>query len=325
MARQRVLHPNFFVDEKIVQVSAFARLMFQGLWCLADREGRLERKPLKLKMQLFPADSVDGEALVGELEAIDLVRRYDVDGASYLWIPGFKKHQHVHPKEVASRLPEPQSPGSKAMHEEKARAFGHATPGEPGKSGHEPGGSRAGSSGTSGPSGPSKNPSPDKRAPKPKKPVDPRYGPLVGRLKALTLEHAKTDAFTNADGAALKTLIGRGELDEEIITRFTRGLTADRYSPKCATVMQLLQRWPELGIVRAAGPPSRADPNDDIVRSTGEPCVICGSRDTAGAGNIFACYAAHLAPASAEADRLVPSMPWLADLRPWVESMRGAP
>jgi hypothetical protein len=162
MARQRVLHPNFFVDEKVVQVSAFARLMFQGMWCLADREGRLERKPLRLKMQLFPADAVDGEALICELEAVDLVRRYDIDGAAYVWIPGFKKHQHVHPKEVTSKLPAPpeprpvdHDPGSPAMHQPKARAFPQPTRVEPGKEAHETGGSRAGSSGTAGPSGPS--------------------------------------------------------------------------------------------------------------------------------------------------------------------------
>lgn len=185
MARQRTLHPNFFVDEKVVQVSAFARLMFQGLWCLADREGRLERKPLKLKMQLFPADAVDGEHLIAELEVVGLVTKYEVDGHAYIFIPGFSRHQHVHPKEVPSKLPSPQSPGQDVKHEAKAQAFGHGTGVEPGQMAHETGGSRAGPSGTSDTAGPSWEllPAPRKRsAPKPpatKAPPDPRHAPLV--------------------------------------------------------------------------------------------------------------------------------------------------
>lgn len=154
MARQRTLNPNFFVDEKVVQVSAFARLMFQGLWCLADREGRLERKPLRLKMQLFPADNVDGEALLCELEGVGLVLRYEVDGVSYLAIPGFVKHQHVHPKEVPSKIPPPPGPGSGGKHGPKARASASSKSDQVGKTGHDRGPNRAGSSGPSGPTGP---------------------------------------------------------------------------------------------------------------------------------------------------------------------------
>lgn len=132
MARQRTLHPDFFTDEKVVTVSFAARLMFQGLWCEADREGRLEDKPLRLKMKLFPADDVDGAELIAELIAAGLVARYAVDGRSFLVLPGFQKRQHVHPKEVPSKLPPPpteaiqprkpeQSPDEPACMDEKPR------------------------------------------------------------------------------------------------------------------------------------------------------------------------------------------------------------
>lgn len=133
MARTRQLHPDFFTDEKVVQVSFGARLCFQGLWCEADREGRLEDRPLTLKMRLFPADNVDIEALLQELVSAGLMRRYQVGDRRYLLVVNFKRRQHVHPKEVESKLPAPvidgpeleqtdSSPGKQVMHDPKAAA-----------------------------------------------------------------------------------------------------------------------------------------------------------------------------------------------------------
>ena len=44
------------------------RYMAAGLSCWADREGRLEDRPLKLKMEMFPADNVDVDSMLDELE-----------------------------------------------------------------------------------------------------------------------------------------------------------------------------------------------------------------------------------------------------------------
>lgn len=107
MARMRNLHPDFFTDEKVVQVSLAARLCFQGLWCEADREGRLEDKPLTLKMRLFPADNLDIEPLLAELAKVGLVQRYSAEGRRYLLVSNFKRRQHLHPKEAPSKLPPP--------------------------------------------------------------------------------------------------------------------------------------------------------------------------------------------------------------------------
>jgi hypothetical protein len=104
--RQRVLCPSFFVDEGLVTVSPFARLLFAGLWCVADREGRLEYRPIRLKMLLFPADDVDVETLTQELERIGVVVRYDSeDFGPLLWVRHFLKHQHPHHREAGSILP----------------------------------------------------------------------------------------------------------------------------------------------------------------------------------------------------------------------------
>jgi hypothetical protein len=105
MARRRFIHPDFFIDEYLVTLPPFTRLLFAGLWCLSDREGRLPDKPVKIKMQLFPADQVDVDAALDALAAGGLVTRYVVDGEKFIQVNRFGKHQHPHPKEAPSVIP----------------------------------------------------------------------------------------------------------------------------------------------------------------------------------------------------------------------------
>ncbi|WP_337054016.1 hypothetical protein [Pseudoxanthomonas sp. USHLN014] len=109
MARIRTIKPEFFTSEDIVSLSPFARLLYIGLWCEADREGRLSWKPRTFKMRYLPADDCDISALAGELLQSGLVVLYG-DGLAY--IPSFTSHQHVNPREAKSELPEPKSDAS---------------------------------------------------------------------------------------------------------------------------------------------------------------------------------------------------------------------
>ena len=54
MARARNLKPSFFTNDILAEVPALGRLLFQGLWCVADREGRLADRPRKLKAEILP-------------------------------------------------------------------------------------------------------------------------------------------------------------------------------------------------------------------------------------------------------------------------------
>ena len=54
MARARNIKPGFFKNELLAEMPPETRLLFMGLWCLADREGRFEDRPKKIKMELFP-------------------------------------------------------------------------------------------------------------------------------------------------------------------------------------------------------------------------------------------------------------------------------
>jgi hypothetical protein len=107
VARTRQIKPEFWTDDDIVTLEPCAKLLFIGMWGLADREGRLEDKPLSILMRILPRDQVDPDLLLGELAARNLIVRYVADGTRVIAIRSFKKHQHVHPEEAKSRLPPP--------------------------------------------------------------------------------------------------------------------------------------------------------------------------------------------------------------------------
>jgi len=107
MARTRIIKPGFFKNEELAECSAFARLLFAGLWTLADREGRLEDRPKRIKADIFPYDNLDCDALLNELSEKKFLVRYKSEGQYYIQIVNFVKHQQPHHKEIQSVIPSP--------------------------------------------------------------------------------------------------------------------------------------------------------------------------------------------------------------------------
>lgn len=105
MARARNIKPGFFRNADLVELPAETRLLFIGLWTLADREGRIEDRPKQIKMELFPADSFDVGSMLDQLKLAGFVGRYEVDSIKVLEVVNFIKHQDPHYKEKASELP----------------------------------------------------------------------------------------------------------------------------------------------------------------------------------------------------------------------------
>lgn len=134
MARSRNIKPGFFTSEQVAECTFAARLLFIGLWTLADREGRLEDRPRNIKMKLFPADNIDIPPLLDELERQNLIKRYhgksclgdNSEIPRYIQIDKFAKHQRPHPQEKPSELPAPDDledePGKNTIDREKVVA-----------------------------------------------------------------------------------------------------------------------------------------------------------------------------------------------------------
>jgi len=105
MARARNIKPGFFINEDLAECSPWARLCFIGLWMLADREGRLQDRPKRIKGELFPYESFEVEPLLQELARYGFIDRYEVNGVRVIAIPTFSEHQNPHKNEKPSELP----------------------------------------------------------------------------------------------------------------------------------------------------------------------------------------------------------------------------
>lgn len=105
MPRARLLKPDFFRDEELCELPFEVRLLFAGLWTLADREGRLEYRLKRIKADLFPYD--DGVDVAAGLERLNgnFITIYESDGDKFIQINTFSKHQHPHIKEPKSTIP----------------------------------------------------------------------------------------------------------------------------------------------------------------------------------------------------------------------------
>ena len=105
MPRIRGIKPDFFLDDKINEQKPLIRLAFMGLWCYADREGRLEDCPKKLKFEILPYDDCNMESILCILDNNGFIKRYSINGKNYIWIVNFTKHQRPHHTESESVIP----------------------------------------------------------------------------------------------------------------------------------------------------------------------------------------------------------------------------
>ena len=138
MARIRSIKPEFWSSESITNLSREARLVYIGLWCFADDEGRFRAQLGVLAGQLFPEDD-DGREVVeralaeltgaltessrrphgGLTEASlraqsrPMVELYvGPDGHHYGQIVAWAKHQRIN-RPTPSSLPGPEDRGSR--------------------------------------------------------------------------------------------------------------------------------------------------------------------------------------------------------------------
>ena len=107
--RARSLKPGLFKNELLGKADPINTLVYEGLWALADRDGRLEDRPSRIHVEINPyrPEASTVQAL-DWLCARHFIVRYRVDEVDYIWIPTFLDHQNPHVREPPSKLPAPE-------------------------------------------------------------------------------------------------------------------------------------------------------------------------------------------------------------------------
>ena len=105
MPRRRMIAPEFWIDEKVAELSRDARLLFIGLWNFADDAGNLIYNAKRIKVCIFPYDQDITEKETAdwleELKQQKMLQVYSVNGIDYLHIRNFLKYQQIqHPSKT---------------------------------------------------------------------------------------------------------------------------------------------------------------------------------------------------------------------------------
>lgn len=109
MARCRGIKPGFMTNEALPELGPHAHLLFACLWMIADREGRLEDRPKRIKVECMPHYEVDVNELLDKLASgpDPFILRYSVAEKRYIQVVKWSDHQSPHNTEKPSVIPEP--------------------------------------------------------------------------------------------------------------------------------------------------------------------------------------------------------------------------
>lgn len=109
MARKRMIDPNIWQSEDFSKLSTLAKLVFIGLFSLADDEGRGRSNPVYLKSTLFPYEegirSTDIDKTLSEISSNMSVIFYSYDGSSYYSLYNWNTWQKID-RPTKSKIPD---------------------------------------------------------------------------------------------------------------------------------------------------------------------------------------------------------------------------
>lgn len=106
--RARNIKPGILRNEFFGTADPLLTILFEGLWMIADREGRLEDRPMLIKADVFPyRENVDVNGMLTVIEREGFIERYVIDNKKYIQVKNFHEHQKPHSTEKQSVIPPP--------------------------------------------------------------------------------------------------------------------------------------------------------------------------------------------------------------------------
>jgi hypothetical protein len=110
MARNRMIKPEFWEDEKVGQLSPIARLLFIGALNFADDEGLIRWNENYIAASVFPYDKLSNnktKKLMKELDNLKIVEVFETKSHFFIArIQNFKKHQIINRPQPSKFLQE---------------------------------------------------------------------------------------------------------------------------------------------------------------------------------------------------------------------------
>lgn len=132
LGRIRTIKPELFLDEHLARLGELHQLVFIGLLPQADREGRLEDRPDRLRALIRPYHpKTRMDTILTDLTTAGFLIRYEVDRNHFIQICGFTKHQRPNSREPDSSIPPP--PADVARVRARADVRGHTAAAVEGK------------------------------------------------------------------------------------------------------------------------------------------------------------------------------------------------
>ncbi len=113
MARDRKISSDFWTWEAVIDCAVMTRLLFLGLQNFADSFGVQPLRPRTIRLQVFPGDPIDDDAVRGmieELVARGLVSIYEAEGQEFLAVVDWHRLHRVGKRARRRWPPDPSLP-----------------------------------------------------------------------------------------------------------------------------------------------------------------------------------------------------------------------
>ena len=109
MARIRTIKPEMAKHEGLFDLERETGMPIRFAWAMlqtaCDREGRFHWRPRTLKADILPHDDIDFSRVLDAWLTRAYLVKYRVGDEWFGWVPTFRKHQVVNPRESASVIP----------------------------------------------------------------------------------------------------------------------------------------------------------------------------------------------------------------------------
>jgi len=99
MARARNIKPSLFDNDELAENDPLGRLLFIGMWTIADFKGDFVWREKRIKAKLLPYDNCDIKKLAINLDQSGFIRFYSDGDEIYCTVLTFTDHQNPHKNE----------------------------------------------------------------------------------------------------------------------------------------------------------------------------------------------------------------------------------